>query len=376
MKENHQDPFILEGRGAYEKYKEVKEKGLLLFECIVGSTSYGTNLPTSDIDKKFIYLETLDNVLAGNCSKQINITDDYVGYELGRYLQLLGTQNPNIIELVHADEKFVEYCHPLFKDIIIKNRDKFLAKPVAFSFGEYARAQIKKAQGTNKKFMNPMDKERKTLLDFCWIGYGQGSKSLDQWLAEKGYGEWACGAVAIDHMKNCYHLFVSPGDHQAGDLLYNGIIDKDGVQIKLSSVEKGLAPDVTFYCNQEGFSKYCKDYREYWEWMEKRNEQRFVENAENEHQYDRKNMMHCHRLLDMCIEILSGEGVKVYRSNREELLAIRQGSRTYQELVDWAEEKYNKIQELYKTSTLPAKCDRSITDSILLQFRKKFYGLD
>jgi hypothetical protein len=398
-----QDPLILDGRRAYERYKEVKEKGLLLFECIVGSTSYGTNLPTSDIDKKFIYLETLDNVLSGNCSKQINITDDYVGYELGRYLQLLGTQNPNIIELVHADEKFIEYCHPLFRDIILAEKDNFLAKPVAFSFGEYARAQIKKAQGTNKKFMNPMDKERKTLLDFCWVGHNQGSKSLTQWLTENGYpqvgpmtGEapyHVYGCVAIDHMKNCYHLFFDKEGYEAyadaekakdykkcEELIarrkYQGIEDKDGVQIKLSSVEKGIAPATTFYCNQEGYSKYCKDYREYWEWVEKRNVQRFVENSENEHNYDRKNMMHCHRLLDMCIEILSGHGVKVFRPNRDELLAIRQGNRTYQELVDWAEEKYALIQELYKTSTLPNKIEREFMDSIVLKFRKTFYGLN
>lgn len=403
---NQNGSLILKGKSAEERYDLVKKNGLLLFEAIVGSTSYGTNLPTSDVDKKFIYLDTLDNVLSGECSEQINITDDYVGYELGRYLQLLGTQNPNIIELVHADEKFIEYCHPLFREIIIANKDNFLAKPVAFSFGEYARSQIKKAQGTNKKFMNPMEKERKTLLDFCWVGKGQGSVSITQWLKENGYPQpsldeapvWAYGCVAIDHMKNYYHLFYDKEfadkwaelesqkhrtwterkpefDEIIARRKYNGIESVDGVQLKLASVEKGEKPIATFYCNIEGFSKYCKDYAEYWEWVAKRNEQRFVENASNEHNYDRKNMMHCHRLLDMCIEILSGQGVKVLRPNREELLGIRLGNRTYQELVDWAEQKYARVQELYKTSNLPDKCSKSFMTSILLKFRKEFYGL-
>jgi predicted nucleotidyltransferase len=336
----------------------------------------------------------LENVLSGNTSKQINITDDYVGYEIGRYLQLLSTQNPNIIELVHADEQHIEYCHPLFQNIIIANRDSFLDRRVAFSFGEYARSQIKKAQGTNKKFLNPMDKERKTLMDFCWVGEGQGSISLKDFIARhlqsRYVPDWMFGCTAIEHMKNCYHLFfdnesykffMENDDEMLRDYLYahrkyQGVIDKDGVQIRLSSVEKGVEPVITFYCNLEGFQKYCKDYKEYWEWIEKSNKQRFVENAANEHNYDRKNMMHCHRLLDMCIEILRGEGVKVFRPNRADLLSIRNGNFTYGELVNKAEEKYTLIQELYKSTNLPQKCDQKLMSGILLNLRKSFYGIE
>ena len=156
---------------------------------------------------------------------------------------------------------------------------------------------------------------------------------------------------------------------------YNGPVDVDGVQPKMSSVPKGEKSFGIVQFNLDGFQKYCDDYNEYQKWLKNRNIQRFVENSENENNYDRKNMMHCHRLLDMCMEILSGQGVNVYRPNREELLGIRHGQSTYQELVDKANEKIKKIEELRKTCTLPESCSKDMMDSIVLEFRYRFYGI-
>ncbi len=425
LEKTSRDPQIYVGKPAVERYEEIKAAGLLLFECVVGSTAYGTNLPTSDIDKKFIYIETLDNILAGNATKQLNITDDYVGYELERYLELLRTQNPNIIELINTDEQHIEFCHPLFREIIIANRNEFLTNKVAFSFGEYARAQIKKAQGTNKKFMNPMEGPRKTLLEFGWIPYKGGVISLVDFLVKRGVSERNCGLVALDHIRYTYALYnktsrgmaereltkryIKESGYSVAQLKlieifmpkrhekiinglwdywsenipkflyennkYAGILSDDGVQVRLSSIPKDEECVAYVHFNIDGWQKYCDDYASYQQWKRDRNEQRFVENASNENNYDRKNMMHCHRLLDMCIEILDGQGVKVLRPNREELLGIRLGNKTYQELVDSAEVKAVRIQELYKTTALPEKCEKRFTDGILLKFRKNFYKL-
>jgi hypothetical protein len=72
---------------------------------------------------------------------------------------------------------------------------------------------------------------------------------------------------------------------------------------------------------------------------------------------------------------LSGAGVNVYRANREELLGIRHGNYTYQELVDKANEKLKKIEKLYQYSELPEETDKKFIDSILLDFRKHFYNI-
>lgn len=413
---NKEKAAILDGQKAQERYDDLKAKGLIIYEAMVGSHAYGTNIATSDEDFKFIYIESLDNILDGTASIQINITDDYVGYEIGRFLELLRTQNANIQELLFTDSQFVKQCHPAFKKWIIDNRDRFITKNIAFSYGDYANDQIKKAQGTNKKFLNPMDGPRKSLLDFAWVPYKQGSMSLIAFLEMNHIPQEACGLVAIDHIKHTYHLFVDsflikgvnkihkryhnwyskfyrPLFNKTMDAnylhdlkqlfsrfdklprKYAGLIDKDGVQPILSSTEKFDVPFCQVHYNLDGFSKYCKDYKDYHDWIKNRNEARFANNLENEHKYDRKNMMHCHRLLDMCIEILKGEGIKVYRPNRDELLQIRNGNSTYQELVTKAKVKYDLIKELYKTTELPEKVDKKISDMLLLNFRKEFYDL-
>jgi hypothetical protein len=65
-----------------------------------------------------------------------------------------------------------------------------------------------KSKGLNKKILNPVDKERKSILDFCFILKGQGSVSLKQWLSENGKTQENCGLVNIDHTKGMFAFFM------------------------------------------------------------------------------------------------------------------------------------------------------------------------
>lgn len=405
------EQIVLEDEQAVKKHQELMNKGLILFEAIVGSQAYGTNLPTSDIDKKFIYIEPLENILSGNVTDQLNVSKDYVGYEIGRYLSLVQSANPNLIELIHQPEDTIIYCHSLFKKYVIDNAQMFLTKQTKFSFGSYAASQIQKARGLNKKIVNPIEGPKKGFLDFCFVTNNQGSTPLKEWLNKKRILPEMCGVVAIDHMKNCYNLFVDTyykfeynsvmeipslpeyenhTEKQKEEInklieisiselyakrLYKGITDKDDVQIVLSSVEKGLSPDVMFYGNLEGFQHYCKEWASYQTWLKERNEDRYKVNMENGASYDAKNMMHCHRLLDMAIEILRDHSVIVRRPNREQLLEIRAAKYPYEKLVEEANEKIEIINELYTTSTLPDAVNKQEIFSLLLNIRKEMYKI-
>lgn len=405
------EQIVLEDEQAVKKHQELVDKRLILFEAIVGSQAYGTNLPTSDIDKKFIYIEPLENILSGNVTDQLNVSKDYVGYEIGRYLQLVQSANPNLIELIHQPEDTIIHCHPLFKTYVIDNAHIFLTKQTKFSFGNYAASQIQKARGLNKKIVNPIEGPKKGFLDFCFVVNNQGSMPLKEWLKKKRILPEMCGVVAIDHMKNCYNLFVDTEykfeynsligvpllpeyenrtEIEKGEInkliqvsaselyakrLYKGITDKDDVQVVLSSVEKGLNPDVMFYGNLEGFQHYCKEWASYQTWLKERNEERYKANMDNGASYDAKNMMHCHRLLDMAIEILRDHKVIVRRPNREQLLEIRAAKYPYEKLVEEANEKIKSIDELYHISTLADGIDKQVIFALLLELRKKFYKL-
>lgn len=80
-----------------------------------------------------------------------------------------------------------------------------------------------------------------------------------------------------------------------------------------------------------------------------------------------KHAMHLVRLLRMGSEILKGEGVKVFRPDREELKAIRNGAWSYEQLVDYAHVMDSKMGELEKASPLPYGPDWGRLDEICVQ---------
>jgi hypothetical protein len=362
--------------------QDLRDKGLMLFEVISGSRAYGTHKPTSDTDYRGVYILPKENLYGFKYIEQVSdATNDSVYYEIGRFLQLLQTQNPNIIELYNMPEANIIYKHPLF-DEILKHRANFISKVCRDSFGGYAVAQIQKARGLNKKIVNPMPKERKSILDFCHLidGYNTISlrdvieKNLVRSIARQGeqMKQENCGLVNIPHAKDVYALFYDMG----GSLGYRGITNTDDTsnEVRLSSIPKGASPLFTMIYNKDGYTKYCKDYKEYWEWEEKKNQDRYNTNMEHGKGYDSKNMMHCIRLVRMATEIAELKQVIVKRPDAAELMLIRNGEMEYDALLQEAESKIKELDVLYANSDLPDSIDREFVNKLLIDFRIKFYG--
>ncbi|MFM2387558.1 MAG: hypothetical protein RL660_2315 [Bacteroidota bacterium] len=336
----------------------------VLLRVISGSIAYGLNTATSDTDIRGVFVLPQADLYGlhytDQCSDEKN---DIVYYELRKVVQLLLRNNPNTLDLIATPADCILYKHPLMDKL---SPDVFLSKLCYQSFAGYAQTQIQRARGLNKKILNPMDKERKGLLDFCWVSQGQGSIALKVWLQQNQLEEKQCGCAAIDHMKNCYHLFA--GDN------YTGIVDRDNVQIKLSSVAKNEAPRVMFYCNTEGFQKYCLEYNEYWKWVDNRNEARYESTLEHGKQYDAKNMMHTFRLLNMAHEIALEAKINVRRHDRGELLKIRSGHYTYEDLVARANDKLLAVKEAFDSCALPEQPDEKAVNGLLGEMREVWYG--
>lgn len=87
-----------------------------------------------------------------------------------------------------------------------------------------------------------------------------------------------------------------------------------------------------------------KAYKQYRIWVDNRNPARAA--IEAAHGYDCKHAMHLVRLLRMGREVLTEGEVRVYRPDREELLAIRNGAWTYDEVIAWAEEKRSELFDI------------------------------
>jgi len=359
--------------------QDLRDQGLIIFEAIGGSRAYGTELPTSDTDIRGVFICPQDVILGTGYVGQVNDqTNDVVFYEIRKFLELVKTNNPNILELLNTPEDCIISKDPLF-DLILEHKERFITKRTRNSFGGYAVQQIKKARGLNKKIVKPeISKVKKSPLDFCYVIGGNfeltGSLPITKWLADRYMEQSYCGLTVIPNARDTYALYfcISPE--------YKGIVKEiDGEfvsnALRLTSIEKGLTPDCYISYNKDGYTKYCKDYKEYWEWVEKRNPDRYAETIKHAKGYDAKNLMHCHRLLDMAIEILDGQGINVRRPNREYLLSIRKGDMDYDTLLADAEDKLEQMDLLFKDSDLPESLPHELINSLLIEIRTKFYAI-
>ncbi len=347
--------------------EDLRNRGLIILECISGSKAYGLETPTSDTDIKGVFLLPKKDYYGWNYVPQVsNETNDIVFYEFGRFMELLSVNNPNILELLNTPESAIIYKHPFLEEI---KPEMVLSKLCGKTFGNFALSQIKKAKGLKKKIVNPVAKERKSVLSFCYVNYEQGAVPLLKYLETKGWQQENCGLVNIPHMKDVFGLYYV---ENAG---FNGIIKSaDSNEVCLSSIPKGIKQEALLYFNKNGYSTYCKEYREYWDWVEKRNEARYENTKSHGKNYDSKNMMHVFRLLEMAIEIGKENKVNVKRPNRDFLLGIKKGKFEYTELLKMAGEKQAAMEAAFENSSLPDKPDLSLINDLTYRLRDRFYN--
>lgn len=341
----------------------------LLLKAISGSRAYGTDLPESDTDIKGVFFMPKTQFYGLHPVEQISDEgNDEVYYELGRFLALLAKNNPNLMELLATPEDSLLFKHPILGQV---KPELFLSKLCFQAFAGYAKTQIQKARGLNKKILNPKEKERKSILDFCYITENQGSVKLKDWLTQTKREQSLCGLVRLAHMRDMYALFYDKDESKA----YKGILHSERANdVVLSSVPKGEKPISYLHFNRDGYSVYCREYKEYWEWVEKRNEARYQNTLSHGKLYDAKNMMHTFRLLDMAEEIGREGVIRVRRPNRDELLAIRRGEFEYEALLQEAEKRLARIEQVYAASSLPERPDHEAIDALLIEMREELYG--
>lgn len=338
----------------------------IIYKAIVGSQAYGTNTKNSDVDYKGVYAQSVDDLIGFNYKEQIEVSKDECYYEVRRFLQLLQSANPTMLELLYMPDDCIIEKHPAF-ELIIENKHQFLTKKCLHSFGGYAVAQIKKAKGLDKKLNWEHDKVvRKIPFDFCYVYEDGKTTTLPHYLEKNKLADTKCGLVALNHFKDCYALYYDFD----GDLAYRGIISEKGNEVKLSSVPPNEKPLCIINFNKEGYSSHCKDYVEYETWLKNRNVQRYVDIQHHQQQIDGKNLLHCRRLLDMAKEIATEKTINVRRKNAQELLKIRRGEIDLAEFMQTAEEEIKELTKLFEESDLPNEANTDFVNALLLEVRK------
>ena len=84
--------------------------------------------------------------------------------------------------------------------------------------------------------------------------------------------------------------------------------------------------------------------------------------------YDTKNAAHLIRLLRMGIEFLQTGELEVLRSDNKQLLEIKRGEWTLEQVKTEAEHQFKRAEAAYDRSTLPTKIDQVAVNELCMDF--------
>jgi uncharacterized protein len=290
----------------------------LIYETVHGSRAYGLAREGSDVDLKGVVVGPAawyHGFVGG--PEQVELSADHVRFEVRKAFRLLANANPTLLELLwtHPDDHRV--VTPAGERLLAA-RDGFLSRRVADSFGGYALGQLKRLKGHRRWLLEP-PQSPPTRVDF-----GLPDRPL----------------VSRDQLGAAEAL------RDRGDA---GPLQLDANFLAVLDAEKR-------------YRSARADWKQYQGWLRDRNPSRAA--LEARFGYDTKHAMHLVRLQRMAGEILATGEVRVRRDDREELLAVRDGVWSYDELIERAEAASLKIGASRGHSSLPDDVDRDALDAL------------
>lgn len=289
-----------------------------------GSVAYGLNTESSDLDVKGICIPPKDYYIGLHAFEQAEFKDpennaELVVYELKKFIRLAADSNPNVMEILWVDESDI-LIQTDIGELLRENRGLFVTKMAKFKFAGYAYSQLKRIKTHRSWLLNPIETPplRST--------FGLPEHRL----------------ISKDQM-GAFNEFESKGE------------------------ETKFGKDVLdLFLKEKQYAAARLQYDQYQNWKDTRNPNRAA--LEAKFGLDTKHAMHLVRLMKMCREILETGKVNVKRvDDREELLGIRNGAMSYDDIIEWAEKQEKELDELYETSTLQRSSDKEEINQLCMK---------
>lgn len=352
---------------------------------VAGSRAYGMHRPDSDVDVRGVlvasrgtyhgFLGRVDQVddpsaLAG--FSEVLTPEERAAvagtklegtvFELRKFVSLAAECNPNLLDVLFCRDDGVRLCRPIGARLRAA-RAAFLSRKARHTYAGYATAQLQRIEGHRRWLLHPpkAPPERADfglppvgLLPADQIGAATAAirKQMDRWeLDLDDVPEATAVALRARVASVLAELRVASGRPT-----------DDDVKWVAAARAVGLGDDLVSALQRErAWDAASRHWRQYREWVEKRNPARAA--LEAAHGYDTKHAAHLVRLLRMGAEILATGAVHVWRGaggagDAEELLAIRAGAWRYDDLVAWARAQDAVLDELSARSPLPPAPDR------------------
>lgn len=249
--------------------------------------------------------------------EQIELSADHVQFEIRKFFKLAAASNPTVMEMLWTEPEHHRTV-TLYGERLLGERQRFLTKRTRTTFAGYALSQLKRIKTHRRWLLNP-PKEEPTR-----------------------------GAFGLPDRT------VIPRDQlgAAETLIEQGRME-----------EAELSPNFLEILEREKrYRQARKNWEQYNGWLKGRNPARAA--LEEKYGYDTKHAMHLVRLQRMAVEILIEEKVIVRRTDRDELLAIRDGAWSYDELMEQCEQLDKQIGSAAKQSTLPDDPDEDALEAL------------
>lgn len=342
----------------------------LLVKHLAGSNAYGTALPTSDVDYRGVFVADPVNVRTPFFRvDEVEVTseEDTKLYELSNFMKLVVDCNPNVVESLWVDMDDVVSYHPAYL-LLREHAPELLTRKVAFTTSGYALAQLKRIRGHNKWLNNPQPEDRPQQVDFMSM-VQHFTTDGETPTMPRGFHmrEFERNHRLVPFGKDTYGLYREHGRSPFNPV--TGTLNDDFVDESRAGLG---APSYVVKFNKAEYDEAKVRWEQYWTWKKNRNETRSA--LEEQFGYDTKHAMHLVRLLRMGYEAVTEGVLRVRRPDAEELLAVRAGAWTYDEVVAYAEEMDAKVHAAVEHSLLPKKPDTKLAAQLVLDVQDLMWG--
>jgi hypothetical protein len=292
-----------------------------IFLTRAGSHAYGLATPESDLDVRGVAIPPKEYFLGfAQRFEQAEATDpDLIIYDIRKFFMLATAGNPSIVELLWTEEE----DHLLLTTLgqrLLAQRSLFLSRKVKQTFSGYATAQLKRIKTHRRWLLQPLT-QKPTRTEFGLPETSLLSKDI-------------LGAITALEETAAADLAAVPA-HVMG-----------------------------LYRQERAYYNALRDWQQYEHWKAHRNPKRAA--LEIKLGFDGKHASHLVRLMRMCREILETGRVVVKRPDREELLAIRNGAWSYDQLLDWSEREDQALDDVVQHSPLPRTPDTHALDQLCI----------
>ena len=330
--------------------------------CIVkhyaGSKAYGTSLPTSDTDFRGVFVADPVNVRTPFYpirEVEDSTEEDTKLYELAQFMKLCLDCNPNVIETLWVDEQSIIHQTPAYR-LLRDNAAGLLSSKIAFTTTGYALAQLKRIKGHNKWINNPQAEAAPQQADYVSLVHNFTTAQI----FKVDLRNYTLNHRLVPFSGDTYGLYQVNGYTP-----YNGTTGSLNVDYEGDTHTLGV-PKFLLKYNRAVYEHDKEVWSNYWTWKKNRNVTRSA--LEEQFGFDTKHAMHLVRLLRMGAEALEHGTLQVYRQDADELLQIRAGAWSYEQLVEYAEEMEFKVREvLVKTTSLPKKPNIALAAKLTLE---------